>query len=127
AESAEKIGRQKSAGILGPIERGEKEVPQSRHYFFRIDGLYQSRGLGSNATFSITSRRSWSGSHSHSCAITWRSSHVFASLTSRSSGDKSSVVISALLTSIRSLASSNWRWKSRKPCTSKWIYLARKR
>src|SRR5262249_53228857 len=50
-----------------------------------------------SATFSITSRKSWSGSHSHSCAITWRSSHVFASLASRSSGDKSSAVISALV------------------------------
>src|SRR5262245_61322518 len=38
-------------------------------YSLRIAGLNQRRGLGSNATWSITSRRSWSGSHSHSCAI----------------------------------------------------------
>src|SRR5206468_12399618 len=75
-------------------------------YFLRIAGLNQRRGLGSSATFSMTSRRSWSGSLSHSCAISWRASHLFASLASRSSGGQPSAVSSALPTYIQILASS---------------------
>ena len=42
-------------------------------------------------------------------------------------GRATSLLLSALLTFIRSLASSNLRSQSRKPSASKWVYLARKR